>query len=199
MFRGIRVPVLRRMAHAHRALPLEEVLRLLTSRFHEDRFVALCMMVRMYQRGDRAVQEAVFRAYLAHVRWINSWDLVDTSAHKIVGPHLAHSGRELLHRLATEGGLWERRIAIIATLHYIRAEQFADTLHIAEILLRDPHPLIHKAVGWMLREVGKKEFDVLDDFLRLHYRAMPRTMLRYAIERHPTELRLAYLKGTITP
>lgn len=197
VFRGIRVPVLRRIAKAGRALPLDEALGLLRSEFHEDRFVALCILVATYQRGKGDARDAIFRAYLDHTRWINSWDLVDASAHKIAGPHLAHGERAVLDRLADSSVLWERRIAIIATLHFIRMGEFGDTLRIAEALLDDPHDLIHKAVGWMLREVGKRDFEVQDAFMRMHYRSMPRTMLRYAIERYPEALRKAYLAGDV--
>lgn len=197
LFRGIRVPVLRRVAKANKALPLSATLRLLQSEFHEDRFVALCILISGYVMGDEADKAAIYEAYLAHTRWINSWDLVDASAHKIVGPHLEHRSRAVLFELAASSDLWERRIAIITTLHFVGVGDFGDTLRIAELLLDDPHDLIHKAVGWMLREVGKKEFSIQDAFMRVHYRTMPRTMLRYAIERFPEELRQAYLKGTV--
>ena len=196
LFRGIRVPVLRKVARANKALPLGETLQLLQSAHHEDRFVALCILVHAYQRGDEDQQHTVYNAYLTHTRWINSWDLVDTSAHKIVGAHLWRRSRAPLYALAASELLWERRIAIVATLHFIWKGDFADTLGVAEKLLTDSHDLIHKAVGWMLREVGKQQFDVQEAFMRQHYAAMPRTMLRYAIERYPEALRQAYLKGT---
>ena len=197
MFRGIRVPALRRVAWASRKLPLTETLLLLQSPYHEDRFVALCIMVHGFQRGDDTQQGVIYRAYLHHTRWVNSWDLVDTSAHKIVGPYLTHRNRAPLYALAESDLLWERRIAIMATLHFIRSNDFGDTLRIAALLLSDPHDLIHKAVGWMLREVGKRTFKAQDSFMRKYYRTMPRVMLRYAIERYPEELRQAYLKGTV--
>ena len=197
VFRGIRVPVLRKVARANKDLPMDEALQLLQSEYHEDRFVALCILVHGFQRGDSGRKAAVYDAYLSHTRWINSWDLVDASAHKIVGAYLWRRSRAPLFELAKSASLWERRIAIIATLYFIWREDFADTFRLAEALLADPHDLIHKAAGWMLREVGKKHFEVQEAFMRLHYAAMPRTMLRYAIERYPEPLRQAYLKGTV--
>lgn len=197
VFRGIRVPVLRKLARKYRQLPRTEVLTLLTSAYHEDRLLALLILVQAFARGDDPAKHTIYQTYLGHTQWINNWDLVDASAHKIVGPYLERRDREPLYVLAQSASLWERRIAIIATLHYIRLGQFGDTLAIAKILLCDPEMLIHKAVGWMLREVGKRDREVEETFLRSHYRVMPRTMLRYAIERFPEPTRQAYLKGTI--
>jgi len=197
IFRGIRVPVLRRIAAKHRTLALADTLRLLQSRYHEDRFVALCILIHAYERGNEDQKKVIYQTYLSHARWVNNWDLVDASAHKIVGPYLFERDRSVLFTLAGSDELWERRIAIMATLHFIRKQDYGDTLRIAERLLSDPHPLIHKAMGWMLREVGKRDFAVQDAFMRAHYQKMPRTMLRYAIERYPEMLRQAYMKGTI--
>ncbi len=196
-FRGIRVPKLRRIASRFQALPLEETLRLLQSAFHEDRFVALAILVLAFQRGNQAKKKEVFGAYLRCTPWINSWDLVDASAHKIVGPYLTSRERSALYVLAKSTSIWERRIAIVATLHFIKDGEYVDTLAISEVLLQDSEPLIHKAVGWMLREVGKCNLRVEEDFLRIHYRSMPRTMLRYAIERFKEARRQAYLTGTV--
>jgi 3-methyladenine DNA glycosylase AlkD len=138
----------------------------------------------------------IHRAYLANTRYINNWDLVDASAQYIVGAHLDVADIGLLERLARSDDVWERRIAIVSTFHFIRLGEFRPTLRIGKLLVNDPHDLIHKAVGWMLREVGKRDRKVEDAFLRTHYRTMPRTMLRYAIERHPERLRQRYLKGT---
>ena len=197
VFRGIRVPELRKIAKRFKALPLDEALLLLRSPMHEDRFVALAILVHAYQGGNAQQRKAVFTAYLGHTRWINSWDLVDASAHKIVGPFLAERDRSVLAVLAESGSIWERRIAIMATLHFIKAGDFADTLTIADKLLRDAEPLIHKAVGWMLREVGKRDQALEEAFLEKHYRNMPRTMLRYAIERFDNARRRAYLEGVV--
>jgi 3-methyladenine DNA glycosylase AlkD len=163
---------------------------------HEERLLALLLLVRRYERGDAAVRRRVFRVYLANTRWINNWDLVDVSAPCIVGLYPRTRRRGLLDRLARSANLWERRIAIVATFAFIRRGDFADTFRIADRLLLDPHDLIHKAVGWMLREVGKRDEGAEEAFLRPRYRRMPRTMLRYAIERFPEPKRLAYLKGT---
>ena len=197
LFRGIRVPELRKVAAQFKALPLGETLLLLRSPMHEDRFVALAILVIAYQRGGAQEKKAVYTAYLGHTRWINSWDLVDASAHKIVGPYLADRDRSVLAALAASDSLWERRIAIMATLHFIKAGDFGNTLALAETLLGDGEPLIHKAVGWMLREVGKRDQALEENFLEKHYRDMPRTMLRYAIERFDKARRKAYLEGAI--
>ena len=196
LFRGIRVPVLRQTARRFRKLPLREAMELLQSPFHEDRFVALCVLVYLYNAGRR---KEVYRAYLDHTRYVNNWDLVDTSAHKIVGPYLLNRVRRPLYALAVSRSLWERRIAILSTYFFIKRNQFADTLALSEILLGDSHDLIHKATGWMLREVGKRDELLLLNFLDLHYRSMPRTMLRYAIERLDKPRRQSYVKGTHVP
>lgn len=196
-FRGIRVPVLRNLARTHQDLGLPEVERLLHSGFHEDRLLALLVLNRIFAQADEKRREAIYRLYLKNTRFINSWDLVDASAEYIVGAHLRHKSRAPLLRLAGSGRLWERRIAILATFHFIKSGEFGETLTIARRLLSDPEDLIHKAVGWMLREIGKRDFKVEDAFLRAHYRGMPRTMLRYAIERYPEPRRRAYLMGEV--
>ena len=197
LFRGIRVPVLRKVAAQNKATPLSETLKLLRSAYHEDRFVALVLLTMAFAKGDDDTKSHIVEQYLSHTRWINNWDLVDTSAHKILGPYLEHRDRGLLVSLAHSSLLWERRIAIISTLYFIKKGQYSDTLTIAKILLDDSEPLIHKAVGWMLREVGKSDHEVEDAFLRQHYRSMPRTMLRYSIERFDEPKRMAYIEGRI--
>ena len=197
VFRGIRVPVLRKLAKDYQHLPLAETVALLQSPFHEDRLLALLILVRAFSKGDDAVKKTIYDLYLKHTRWINNWDLVDASAHKIVGPFLMDRSKAPLYRLARSASLWERRIAIIATFHFIGHHHFEDTLAISEILLGDGEDLIYKAVGWMLREVGKRNLDAEEGFLQQHYRSMPRTMLRYAIERFPEPRRQGYLKGLI--
>ena len=193
-FLGLRVPDMRRLVREYPDLEDSQALEMLKSRWHEERLLALLFLVRSYRRGDKAVRGAVHRAYLANTRYINNWDLVDASAHYIVGQHLDASNIRLLERLARSDDIWERRIAIVATFHFIRLGEFRPTLKIAKLLVDDPHDLIHKAVGWMLREVGKRDRRVLDGFLLKHYRKMPRTMLRYAIERHPARMRKQYLR-----
>ena len=195
-FLGIRVPVVRRCAREHIELPLRSVRALLKSPYHEERLLALLLMVLQFKRADEAGQRALYELYLSHTKWINSWDLVDLSACHIVGAWLEGRNRHPLRRLARSSSLWERRIAILATFHYIKQDDFTDTLAIATILLHDPHDLMHKAVGWMLREAGKRDQAVEERFLKTHCRTMPRTMLRYAIERFPEPLRQSYLAGT---
>jgi 3-methyladenine DNA glycosylase AlkD len=195
VFIGVRVPVVRGIAKEFRALPLEDTAELLRSPVHEERLLALLILVGAYAKGDEALRGRIFDFYLANTRLINNWDLVDSSAEHVVGAHLRGGDRFLLDRLARSELLWERRISIIATFYYIRRGEFADTLRVAALLLHDRHDLIHKAVGWMLREVGKRDQAAEEAFLREHCRAMPRTMLRYAIERFPEPLRQAYLRG----
>ena len=153
------------------------------------------ILVRQAGKGDAGAKEKIYKFYLAHTRYINNWDLVDASAREIVGGHLADKSREPLVQLARSTNMWERRISIVATHYFIRQGEFADTLRIARLLLGDKEDLIHKAVGWMLREVGKQDQPTLERFLRRHGKVMPRTALRYSIERFPKELRLAYLTG----
>ncbi len=192
-FLGLTVPQVRALASEHAGLGLRGMLALLHSRWHESRLLALLLLVDAYQAGDAAGRARIADAYLANLRWVNNWDLVDSSAHLILGPHLPPARRGLLDDLSRSGNLWERRIAILATLHYVREGEFRDTLRIAKRLLRDRHDLIHKAVGWMLREVGKRDEARLRYFLDRHAAVMPRTMLRYAIERLPQGSRSRYL------
>jgi 3-methyladenine DNA glycosylase AlkD len=195
-FHGIRVPVLRKLAAEYAGLPEDQVLKLLHSPIHEDRLLALMILVRAAARGDEATKERICKLYLAHSRHVNNWDLVDASARELVGVHLWEKDRRVLAALARSENLWERRIAIVATHAFIVRGEYRDTLAIATILLDDPHDLIHKAVGWMLREVGKRDQATLERFLAKHHRTMPRTTLRYAIERFPEPARKAYLKGS---
>ena len=196
-FLGLTVPEMRAIAKRYRDLGHDEVLELLQSEWHEERLVALLLLVDGYRHGDDSRRKKIHRAYLANTRRINNWDLVDMSAGQVVGGHLEVTEISLLENLARSKELWERRIAIVATFHFIKRDELGPTLRISEMLLGDKHDLIHKAVGWMLREVGKKDRKVLDAFLAKHYHDMPRTMLRYAIERHPETTRKRYLAGTI--
>jgi len=197
LFRGIPVPVLRRLGRDYRDLSLPDVERLLRSTHHEDRLLALLILIQIYANRDEDARERAYRLYLRNTRFINNWDLVDVSAEHIVGRFLVGRSKEPLTRLAKSKLLWERRIAILSTFHFIKNGQFDETFRIAEILLGDEEDLIHKAVGWMLREVGKRDLEAEEQFLKAHYRGMPRTMLRYAIERFPPHTRQAYLRGTI--
>jgi 3-methyladenine DNA glycosylase AlkD len=189
VFLGLRAPVMHALAKEHKTLALDQAVELLRSAVHEDRLLALLILVRQASKADSSARKEIYDLYMAHTRFINNWDLVDASAPTIVGGHLMDGSRKPLDRLAGSRVLWERRISIIATLHFIRRGDFADTLRIAERLLGDQEDLIHKAAGWMLREVGKRDQPTLERFLRQHVRIMPRTMLRYAVERFPEETR----------
>lgn len=174
---------------------MEDCFRLLRSPFHEARLLALLILVQRYRRSGEAGRRAIYRGYLGGTAFVNNWDLVDSSAEHIVGAHLASRSRRPLYRLARSRSLWERRIAVMATFHFVRRGDFADTLRLAELLLGDPEDLIHKAAGWMLREVGKRDAAAAAAFLDRHCERMPRTMLRYAIERLPERRRRAYLRA----
>jgi len=189
------VPALRDLAKRHRDLPAEEAGQLLDSRFHEDRLLALFILIGHFKRVGARQKAGIFDLYLGKTNRINNWDLVDASAEHIPGAFLWDRDRAPLHSLSRSESLWERRISIIATFHFIRRGDFADTLTISENLLEDREDLIHKAVGWMLREVGKRSMEAEEAFLNEHCRTMPRTMLRYAIEKFPEGLRQAYLKA----
>ena len=200
-FLGIRAADLRRLARAYHPCEWNDLATLIRSPVHEDRALALLLLVKHVETGSLDDHARAFELYLAHTAFVNNWDLVDISAKELVGAYLARTTapgeRSLLDRLAQSDSLWERRIAIVATHFFIRQDQFDDTLRIAGLLLKDRHDLIHKAVGWMLREVGKRDQDVLEWFLRRHLDALPRTTLRYAIERFPKPLRRAYLTGDL--
>ncbi len=199
LFRGIRVPVLRKLAKTYQGIPVEQTQLLLQSAYHEDRLLALLMLVLKYAKADEPGKSGIYALYLGHTRCINNWDLVDASAEHIVGAYLSDRSREPLYQLARSGSIWERRIAMLSTFHFIKRGECAETVKVAEILLTDKEDLIHKAVGWMLREVGKRDSQREESFLTAHYRQMPRTMLRYAIERFPEEKRQRYLKGAVSP
>jgi 3-methyladenine DNA glycosylase AlkD len=196
-FLGLSVPTVRTLAREYRALPLPEVVELLASEWHEARLLALLIMVDQYGRGDAKARKAVYDTYLANTHRVNNWDLVDSSAAQIVGAHLFERSRSPLRKLAKSRLIWERRMAIIATAYFIKRNDFDETLAIAEFLLGDREDLIHKAVGWMLREVGNRDVATEEAFLRAHYRKMPRTALRYAIEKFPAEKRRAYLEAAV--
>jgi 3-methyladenine DNA glycosylase AlkD len=196
-FVGLTVPVLRGLAKEYKGLPLPEATLLLKSPIHEARLLSLLIMVAAWKKATAAEKELIYGIYLGHTRYINNWDLVDASADHIVGAHLLKGDRTILTGLAASPLIWERRIAIMATFHFIKLGQFSDTLTIAQLLLSDGHDLIHKAVGWMLREVGKRDQECEEKFLKLHCREMPRTMLRYAIEKFPEGLRRRYMAGNI--
>jgi 3-methyladenine DNA glycosylase AlkD len=197
VFIGVTVPDLRQICRSCRGAPITDVSGLLESAVHEERLLALLLLVDRFTRGTTEDRAAVYRFYLANTRHVNNWDLVDSSAPHIVGGWLAGRSRAPLRRLARSRSLWERRIAIVATHWFIRQRDLADTFQIADMLIEDPHDLIHKAVGWMLREAGKRDGGALRAYLASRYYRMPRTALRYAIERFPAEERRAYLSGRI--
>jgi len=194
VFLGIKVPRQREIASKYFGLSLAEIKKLLQSKIHEQRLVALLIMVAKFNQVTEAEKKRLFKFYLANSQWINNWDLVDLSAPSIVGQYLLKRPRQVLYRLAKSKNLWERRIAIVATYSFIRQNQFGDTLRIVTLLLGDQQDLIHKAAGWMLREVGKRDQVVLEKFLQKYASQMPRTTLRYAIERLPEKKRQRYLK-----
>lgn len=194
-FLGVRVPDQRKLAKRARGLPMSDVIALLQRPWHECRLTGVFVLVDRYQRGNEVEREAVFTHTMRHIDCINNWDLVDAFAPKIVGPHLPWLPSDFLDQLATSGRLWRQRIAMVATLHPIGNDAFDDALRIARMLLGHQHDLIHKAVGWMLREIGKRDESVLEAFLKRHLDGLPRTTLRYAIERMPRNRRTAYLKG----
>jgi 3-methyladenine DNA glycosylase AlkD len=191
-FIGLTVPTMRRIAHRYIHLSLADVEKLLASPIHEHRSAALEILVAQYERDNT---RAVFDFFLKHTKFVNNWDLVDGSAPYIVGQHLLTRPRKVLYRLAKSRNLWERRIAIVSTMALIRAGEIEDTFAIARLLLADDHDLIHKAVGWMLREAGKQSAPALLRFLKQNYDALPRTTLRYAIERFPVTQRKRMLAG----
>ena len=197
-FIGVRVPDLRRLARSYQTLALLECTKLLRSDIHEERLLALLILVLKFQKGDAATRTEIHKLYLSHAAFVNNWDLVDISAEHVVGAYLDPGDTELLEQLARSELLWDRRIAIMATFCWIKRGEFSGALRIADLIRFDSHDLIHKAVGWMIREVGKRDQETAETFLRPRYGELPRTMLRYAIEKFPPELRRAYLAGTIT-
>ena len=197
VFVGVKVPELRKLAKEYREITVKEVQQLLRSAIHEERLLALFILVLKYSKGNETEKKRIYELYLKSTQFINSWDLVDSSAHHIIGAFLVVKSKEPLYSLAKSMNLWERRISIISTFYFIKHDKYAETLKISEILLTDEHDLIHKAVGWMLREIGKRHMPTEEKFLRKHYKRMPRTMLRYAIEKFPEDKRQGYLKGKI--
>ncbi len=203
-FRGIRVPQLRKLAKKHRSVALETVEMLLQSSYHEERLLALLVMVEQFRRGNADTREQLFRLYLDNTSAVNNWDLVDSSAPHIVGAHLWERERTVLGELAASPVLWERRIAVMATFHFVKQGELGETLRLVEYLLdrseaagRAEHDLVAKACGWMLRESAKRDRETVEAFLRRNHARMPRVMLRYAIERFPEELRKGYLRGEV--
>ncbi len=196
-FLGIRVPVIRKTIKQYKKTSLDEISKLIKSEYHEIRLFALLLLVQQFSKADRNQKALIYNLYLNHTAYINSWDLVDTTAHHIVGGFLKDKKRDILYQLSLSDSLWERRISIIATFCFINNNDFTDTLNISKILINDDEDLIHKAVGWMLREIGKRDITREVIFLKEHYKNMPRTMLRYSIEKFSSSERQAYLKGLV--
>lgn len=199
-FLGLTVPQSRTIAKQFQYLSLDEIDELLSSRIHEERLIAVFILVALYKKADSTTKKKIFSFYLSHTNRINNWDIVDSSADKIVGEYLFHnpSQQRVLLKLARSEDLWERRIAMIATYQFLKYDDPKPTLEIAEILVNDSHDLIQKAVGWMLREMGKRcSVELLEDFLNNHCKTMPRTALRYSLEKLPEEKRKKYLSGNL--
>jgi 3-methyladenine DNA glycosylase AlkD len=196
-FLGIRVPVTRKAVKRYRGVAQKTILSLLRSPYHEERLLAVLLLVDNYERGDAAIRQAIFETYLANREGLNNWDIIDSSAYKIVGPWLADKPRDVLYELAAAKSLWDRRIAMLSCYHFIKHKDFEDALRIAALLRDDSEDLIHKAVGWMLREIGNRDRSREEQFLKKYYAKMPRTMLRYAIEKFSKDERRAYLDGRI--
>lgn len=195
IFLGIIVPQTRKIAQKYSTLRLAGTIKLLHSKIHEERLASLLIMVNKFENGKKEEKKMIYKTYLKNTKNINNWDLVDLSAYKIVVDYLFDEPKTILYKLAKSKSVWERRIAIMATFNFIKKNKFRETLKIAKILLRDKHDLIQKAVGWMLREVGKRNFKTEEGFLNKYYKKMARTMLRYAIEKFPERKRKRYLSG----
>jgi len=195
IFIGVKVPILRKIARKYKVIKLSEIKKLLHSSIHEERFLSLVLLINVYDKSTE--KKKLYEFYLKNTRYINSWDLVDTSAEHIVGAYLKDKSKDPLYILTKSKSLWDRRIAIISTFHYIKQRCFDTTLNISQMLISDKEDLIHKAVGWMLREVGNRHMPTEEKFLKEHYKKMPRVMLRYAIEKFPELKRKKYLKGEI--
>ncbi len=196
IFIGLTVPKQREIAKKYSNLSLSKIQQLLKSKIHEYRLTALLIICEKYKKAKEEEKANIFNFYLKNTKKINNWDLVDISAPNIVGNFLLDKKKSVLYNLANSSNLWEKRIAIVSTLYFIQKKEFEDALAISEILLKDKHSLIHKAVGWMLREIGKRNEPILEDFLKFHYKIIPRTTLRYAIERFEESKRKEYLGGT---
>lgn len=197
IFAGLKVPTQRKLAREFGDLSFTDLKVLLSSPVHEERLISLFILVARFSKSSKKDKQMIFSFYLKNRKGVNNWDLVDLSAPKIMGKYLLEKDKSILFKFAVSKNLWERRIAILSTLEFIRSEDYDTTLKISEILLEDDHDLIHKAVGWMLREIGKRDLTTEENFLKIHYNKMPRTMLRYAIEKFPETKRKKYLQGKI--
>jgi len=198
IFLGVRAPKIRLIAKKYIDISIVDMKILIQSKYHEERFLGLIILVNKYSKTkDKKTKNQLYKIYISSFKYINNWDLVDVTCPHVIGKHLIDKDRSILYKWSKSDDLWTKRIAIVSTFSFIRQNDLEDTFKIAEILLQDKHDLIHKAVGWMLREAGKRDLEKEEIFLKKYYRDMPRTMLRYAIEKFPESKRQAYLKGTI--
>jgi 3-methyladenine DNA glycosylase AlkD len=197
VFIGLTVPQVRVIAKKYRDLPFRDIEKLLHSKIHEYRLTALLILCAKFENATEEERKKIVTLYLRNTRYINNWDLVDLSSHELVGTFLLHKPRTILYKLAKSKNIWERRIAVISTFAFLRHHDLSDSVALAEILLHDTHDLMQKAIGWMLREVGKRDKKILEDFLSTRYKTMPRTTLRYAIEKFDEKRRAQYLHGQI--
>lgn len=197
IFIGLTMPQIRKITKKYTNLSVPKIQELIKSKIHEHRMVALLILVEKYKKANEKDKENIFSFYLKNTKHINNWDLIDLSAPNIVGDFLFDKDKKILYNFANSEDLWEKRISILSTFTFIRKDEFGDALAISEILLPDTHDLIHKAIGWMLREIGKRDQEKLESFLKFHYKNIPRTTLRYAIERFPEDKRKKYLLGHI--
>ncbi|MFA5007950.1 MAG: DNA alkylation repair protein [Candidatus Omnitrophota bacterium] len=193
VFIGVSVPHIREIAKKYKTISLDSLCKLLASRIHEERLLALIILVLKFNEAGVKERKKIYELYLKNTKYINNWDLVDLTAPNIVGKFLANTDKKILYKLVKSKSLWERRISVISTFNFIRNNSFNDTIKIAKLLMSDKEDLIHKACGWMLREVAKKDKALADNFLSKHHKDMPRVMLRYAIERFPERERIKYL------
>ncbi len=197
IFAGIKIPVQRKIANEFKELCYDDITQLINSKIHEERMIGLLILVNKYENSNEDERDKVYKFYIKNRKGINNWDLVDLSAPKIAGKHLLLKDKDILYKFAHSKNLWERRIAVISTYSFIKEGNYITTFDISDILLNDKHDLIHKAVGWMLREIGKKNQVAEENFLKARYKKMPRTMLRYAIEKFPERKRKKYLLNKI--
>ncbi len=195
-FIGVSVPEQRKIASKYKNLSLVDISQLLKSKIHEERSVALFILVKNFQTNE-SNRSNIFAFYLKHRKFVNNWDLVDSSADKIVGAYLIQKDKFVLNKLAVSKNIWDRRIAIVSTFYFIKNNKFEETFRISKILINDHHDLIHKAVGWMLKEVGKRDEGKLENYLKVNYKLMPRAMLRFTIEKLSDSKRKKYLSGNI--
>ena len=198
LFLGVRAPKIRLIAKKHIDISITDMKTLIQSKYHEERFLGLIILVNKYAKTkDKKNRNQLYKIYVSSFKYINNWNLVDVTCPHVTGKHLIDKDRTILYKWAKSEDLWAKRIAMVSTFSFIRKNDLEDTFKIAEILLHDEHDLIHKAVGWMLREAGKRDLKREETFLKKYYKTMPRTMLRYSIEKFPETKRQKYLKGTI--